>query len=79
MSSSIPISSGDKSLAPDSFIKKKLSNLEHTEILDKIKAMIETYPDVALECVEHLAKTVSQKRLSQLSDAINKQMEQTKK
>ena len=68
-----------KVLEPDSFLAEKLAIIKHDTILAQITSIIDTHPDIALESVEHLVKTASQKRIRQLVDLLNAKLEETQK
>lgn len=64
-----------KQIEKNSSIAKKLEDINHKNVLNDIKNIIETYPDIALESLNHLVEYASVDRLKEVVSILSQKLE----
>ena len=60
----------------DTFVADKLKELKHEAVLNQIKEIIDTYPEIALESISHLFNSTSTERIKQVVNLLNQKLEE---
>lgn len=64
----------EKNLRENSFAWQQIRQLKHDRVLNHIKGLIEEYPDIAMESIEHLVQTVSEKRIKSIVNLLTEKL-----
>jgi hypothetical protein len=64
-----------KQIEKNSPIAKKLEDINHKNVLNDLKNIIETYPDIALESLNHLVEYASVDRLKEVVSILSQKLE----
>ena len=65
----------NKQIDKESSIWKKLEEINHSNVLNDIKNIIEVYPDIALESLNHLVEYATIDRLKEVVSILNHKLE----
>ena len=65
----------NKTLEPDSFLSTKFAKIKHDAVLKQLQEIVETNPDIGLECLGKLVKVASVDRIKQVIATLNEQLD----